>query len=108
MSKITKNNNESRELLKKLSLQVKPLVDAGEFNTINEALIQVIYKEQGEKYQKFHEWKAQGYTILKGSKAFPVWAQPRKINLKKEETEEEIEYFPICYLFNENQVKKLD
>ena len=109
MSNLEKKN-ETRDTLKKLSQQVKPLVDQGQFNTVNEALIEIMYRQYGEKYQKFTDWKAQGYTILKGSKGFPVWAQPLKITRKKEESEqdEEGEYFPICYLFNENQVRKLD
>lgn len=100
--------NEVREQLKGLSNELKPLVKAGEFSTVNEAIIEVAYKSpEHQEFKKFNEWKKLGFTILKGSKAFPVWAQPVK-GKKKEELEEgkEFEFFPICFLFSNNQVRR--
>jgi hypothetical protein len=102
--------NEAREQLKTLSNQLKPLVKAGEFNTVNEALIEVAYKSpEHQEFKKFWDWKKEGYTILKGSKAFPIWAQPIK-GKKKEAIEEgaEFEFFPICFLFSNSQVRRLE
>lgn len=100
--------NEVREQLKALSTQLKPLVKAGEFNTVNEAIIETAYKSaEHQEFKKFNEWKKLGFTILKGSKAFAVWAQPVK-GKKKVEVEEgkEFEFFPICFLFSNNQVRR--
>lgn len=102
--------NEVREHLKQLSTQLKPLVKAGEFNSVNEAIINVAYKTpEHQEFKKFNDWKKAGYTILKGSKAFAVWAQPVK-GKKKQEVEEgkEFEFFPICFLFSNNQVRRAE
>lgn len=102
--------NEVREQLKELSNQLKPLVKAGEFNTVNEAIIETTYKSaEHQEFKKFWDWKNAGYTILKGSKAFPIWAQPIK-GKKKVEIEEgkEFEFFPICFLFSNAQVRRIE
>jgi hypothetical protein len=102
--------NEVREQLKTLSTQLKPLVKAGEFNNVNEALIEVAYKTpEHQEFKKFWDWKKAGYTILKGSKAFAVWAQPIKGKKKEEAKEgEEFDFFPICFLFSNAQVRRIE
>ncbi|MCK6611553.1 MAG: hypothetical protein L6Q78_10995 [Bacteroidia bacterium] len=100
----------SRKQLKQLSEQLKPLKDSGEIETINEGLIRFCYtNEEHNDFKKFNEWKRLGFTIVKGSKGFPVWAQP--VAAKKQEAQEkaaeEYEFFPICYLFSNAQVRRL-
>lgn len=85
--------------------------------TINEILLSMIYETDGAtEFNTFGQWKELGYTILKGSKAFVIWGQPRTGNEKKEETdkaaesegEDEYSFFPVCYLFSDKQVRKIE
>jgi len=107
-----KNENylENRKKLKELSNEVKPAVKGGEFPTVNEALKELIYKEENPEisaFNSFKNWKAQGKMILKGSKAFLFWGMP--VKGKKQESAEaepdEFSFFPLCYLFADTQVK---
>lgn len=99
---------DTRQQLKAISQTLKPLVKAGQFTNLNEALIQVAYKnETHQEFKTFNQWKKDGYTILKGSKAFPVWAQPVKSTKPKEgASPEDYEFFPVCYLFSNAQVRR--
>ena len=68
------------------------------------------------EFNTFAQWKELGYTILKGSKAFVIWGQPRTGNENKEETDtkrgegedDEYSFFPVCYLFSDKQVRKVE
>ena len=105
-----KNDNylKNRETLKQLSSTVKPLVKEGEYSTVNEAIKELIYKEQHPEiteFNTFRSWKAQGKKILKGSKAFLFWGMPVKAKRQDEGKEpDEFSYFPLCYLFANTQV----
>ena len=68
----------------------------------------------------FKEWKEAGYIVRKGEKALLIWGMPitsklekqRIEQLKKQGKEKEAkakeDFFPLCYLFAENQVHKLE
>lgn len=90
---------------------------------LNYFIVKYIYTPQGEKkeFKTFHEWKAEGASVKKGEKAFLIWGQPRKGVKYGEETEQatntpkepqteaeklarEYDFFPLCYLFSEDQV----
>lgn len=83
--------------------------------TVNQMLMMTVYNPKNDKiYKKFNEWKAEGKTILKGSKSIAVWSQPLgklqadKAKEKGEELqtdEEMMKFFPMCYLFSNLQVK---
>ncbi len=110
MQNSVNNKNEARQQLKTISQQLKPLVKAGEYNNLNEALIQVAYKsDTHQEFKTFNQWKREGFTILKGSKAFAVWAQPVKATKAKEGANpEDFEFFPVCYLFSNAQVRRTE
>lgn len=99
---------DTRQQLKAISQQLKPLVKAGEFTNLNEALIKVAYKSEAhQEFKTFNQWKREGFTIIKGSKAFAVWAQPVKGSRAKEgASPEDYEFFPVCYLFSNAQVRR--
>ena len=90
-------------------------------------------EEGTTEFKKFNEWKSEGYTIKKGSKAFPVWSQPTKREKKEQDgetasapaptpalmenadgageedsTHGERERFNMCYLFSNLQVTRRD
>lgn len=102
-----------RKELSELSRAVAPLVEQGQFENINSAIIQTIYKKEGhEEFKTFDQWKEQGFSVKKGEKAFYIWAKP--LNALKEEkegaapeTEEGAKFFPLCFLFSNKQVRRL-
>ena len=101
---------ENRKNLISLSKLARMLIEIGEADSVNDGLLTLYDKEQGQicEYNTFHQWKDKGYTILKGSKAFSVWGQPRNASQTPEGAEEpeEYKYWPVCYLFSELQVTK--
>ena len=87
--------------------------------TINYILLRYVYNNGAElRYETFKEWKAQGATIKKGAKATVIWGQPRKGAIMPDnenipanvdasndsEDMQEYEFFPLCFLFSENDV----
>jgi len=121
MSKYNKNLSrleearQRREVLKSISKKARILREhRPEFEdwTINEILMAVLYNRKGDReFKKFREWKEEGFTIKKGEKGFMLWAQPLS-ELKKKEGQEpdpeadESSFFPVCYLFSNEQVIK--
>ena len=98
---------------------------------LNYFILKYVYapaEEGTTDFKKFNEWKKEGYTIKKGSKAFPVWSQPTKREKKEEDgetapvptpalmenadgsenggTRHERERFNMCYLFSNLQVTR--
>lgn len=98
-----------RQELKEISQPLKPMVKDGLFETLNEAIIECLYKRDGhEVFRTFEAWKKDGFSIVKGSQAFVVWGRPQTMTKPepKAEGEEEREFFPIAYLFSNKQVVK--
>ena len=104
-----------------------------EAQPLNYFILKFVYapaEEGTTEFKKFNEWKNEGYTIKKGSKAFPVWSQPTKREKKAQEgesepapvwmenadgttgeegsTHSERERFNMCYLFSNLQVTRRD
>lgn len=115
---------ERRAELKTLSYQLKKAVQAGaippsEDGTIN-GLLRAMYAQQGHTELKtFDEWKAAGYIVRKGQKAFLLWGRPRKHNTDKEaatagednepqDSAQQEDFFPVCYVFSQLQVHAID
>lgn len=77
---------------------------------LNQYILNTYKQQTGCKtFLTFKKWKEQGYTIIKGSKGFPIFSRPiGKIKQEKgkEASQEEFSYFGTAILFNENQVKK--
>ena len=101
---------QKRERLRKLSQAVKPLVEEGEYETINEALHNEIYLPEGhETLNTFNGWKKEGYRIKKGEKGLLFWGKPRDLSKNEEgEDEKEDTFYPISYLFSNLQVTKME
>ena len=104
-----------------------------EAQPLNYFILKFVYapaEEGTTEFKKFNEWKNEGYTIKKGSKAFPVWSQPTKREKKEQDgesepapvwmenadgttgeegsTHSERERFNMCYLFSNLQVTRRD
>ena len=106
--------NPRRLELVKLSRVFKPLVEAGKFAKVNDAIV-AYYKQQTGKqeFRTFKGWKDAGYNVIKGSTGFPIWACPRPMGSGERqesapaelaETGEGPAWFPVCYLFHDGQV----
>jgi len=80
--------------------------------TINFMLLNFIYDTGGAKeFKTFMQWKHEGATIKKGEKALIVWGQPlgsRAEDEGKAPEDSDSLFFPLCYLFSENQVRKAE
>lgn len=101
-------SKQARESLKALSGPAKLLVQMGAFDTVNEAIIETVYSsKEHQVFKTFNEWARQGFKVVKGSKAFAVWAKPKQAqNHDKAKEGDEYKYFPICYLFSNAQVER--
>ena len=113
---------EKRQALRDLSNSLKATKEldptfAPDAITVND-LLTYYYKLKGHTELKtFKEWINAGYCVRKGETAFLLWATPiaRK---KKEETEKskptteeekgKEDFFPICCVFSNQQVSKLE
>lgn len=113
--------NEAKSMAQAMFLESQPL---------NYFILNFVYapaEEGTTEFKKFNEWKQEGCTIKKGSKAFPVWSQPTKREKKEqdgetasapapammenangedngEESRSGRERFNMCYLFSNLQV----
>lgn len=102
---------EKREFLKLLSKSAAIYVEQGTFETVNDAIINTVYKNDIHKFFKtFNQWKADGFFVKKGEKAFVVWGRPTKEQetekSKEETTEQEGKFFPLAFLFSNAQVEE--
>lgn len=98
-------------MLKELSAPFRAAVKLGSIETVNEGLRRM-YADQGHSELKtFHQWKQEGKRVKKGEHALLLWARPKRIPkpqdmpVKNENEDDEMNYFPICYVFSQNQVQ---
>lgn len=110
--------NPRRAELSALSMQVRPLVKAGQYDNVNEAILALYSEETGvREWHTFQDWKQRGRYVKKGEKAFPIWATPRARKpeggggnlgalaaLSGAEPQGK-PWFPVCYLFHAGQVE---
>jgi hypothetical protein len=98
----------NRTALIQISAGLRVLVKAGAIDSVNEGLKEIYEKSDPkiDEFKTFWQWKDEGYTINKGSKAFLIWGQPRKGSQIAEGSDEPDEYsfWPLCYLFANTQV----
>lgn len=104
------------------SKAVRPLVEAGEFERVNDALMSMYsdmlgFTSDRDDWNTFAGWKAKGYKVTKGSKSTVIWGSKRKATVKDSEAEatasaeekaeaKKFAFFPTCNLFHISQVEK--
>ena len=89
-----------------MMLEMNP--DAGK--NLNDVILNKMYKNtEHTEFSTFKGWKEKGFKVKKGSKSFFIWSKPRKVEKKKEGTDEKDEFnmFGIAYLFSNSQVEPL-
>lgn len=115
MSKDTKTTRKEQYLINRkglitLSKVVRRMVKEGMYDSVNEGIKETYMESDPEisEFKTFNQWKEDGCTIKKGSKAYIIWGQPREVSQVPEGSEEpeEFKYWPLCYLFANTQVFK--
>lgn len=107
----TSEHKEKREALKLLSKAVKPLVKEGQYDSVNEALIDLFYRQdENTEFHTLYDWSKKGYKVKKGSKAFVIWGSPRELKRTEPAAEQDEDrkedFYPFCYLFSNAQVER--
>jgi len=76
-------------------------------NSLNDFL-KVDYREQtgAETFATFEQWKAQGKSVKKGERGFPIWSKPRKVEVKTETGTQTVTRYSLAYIFHEGQVRE--
>jgi len=114
-----KASKAKRQALVALSQAVKPLVEAGEFENVNSALIAHYSEAHGvseEDWGTFKTWQEKGLAVVKGSKGSTIWGRKRKIEVKNAEIEENatdeeketakaMKFYPTATIFHIGQVE---
>ncbi len=102
-------HKEKREILKELSkiAKIRMSMDC-EGMKVNEILINEFYTDEDNyEFKTFHDWLKEGKKVRKGEKAFLIWGKPRTKEKETKTEEEKEEFYPICYLFSNNQVENV-
>jgi hypothetical protein len=98
---------EYRDMLKALSQEVYDFVESGTFPTVNEALMEIMYKDGPHwEFKSFRQWRKEGFMVKAGEKPFLLWGKPKDIELL-EESEIAPKFFPLVYLFSNAQVEPM-
>lgn len=101
--------NPKRLELIQISNDVKPLVTMGEFENVNEAIIETCYKTAtAREFETYNGWLAKGFRVKKGSKGKVIWGRPRR-GQKTEvvESDETYKFFPMAFLFSNEDVEPM-
>ncbi len=98
-----------RQALKEMSAQVKPLVEQGKFEKLNQAIVETFYKKGAHQdFKTFNQWKYEGFAVQKGEKAVFVWGKPLSAQAQERGeklADDESDFYPLCFLFSNAQVK---
>lgn len=103
-------NESIKEKRKQLSLLTKdlaPLVTAGQFDSINTAIIAHYSQATNTPktdFKTFKQWKRDGFFVRKGEKSFPIWGSPIGDNQGNSDNGK---FFPLCFLFGKHQVEPI-
>ena len=78
---------------------------------INDLIKETYYVQAGtDDFRTFTDWHEAGFKIKRGEKGWIIWAQKRSVanpgqSPQDGEMVDEYQFFPTCYLFNNNQVE---
>lgn len=83
--------------------------------SVNDKIMNFIYNPKNNlEFRSFRNWKEQGYTVKKGSKAFLLWGQPINKNAESKDdlhnvndADNEDIFFPLAFIFSSDQVLKI-
>lgn len=82
--------------------------------TINEIVLSWYKEESGaNEFNSFYQWKQKGFSVKKGEKAYLLWAKRKNATTKtevkenEEPHEEDYMFYPLAYLFSDQQVEEI-
>ncbi len=107
---MTNEMKEKREQLKAISRLMQQMVKAGQFDSVNKGLVDMYKNEGHTEIHSFKKWLELGFVVRKGEKALLLWGQPRQAPNQQKKTEgdkDEFSFFPLAYVFSQNQVENL-
>jgi hypothetical protein len=107
---MTDEMKEKREGLKAISRLIQQLVKAGQYESVNEGLVDMYAKQGHTEIHSFKKWMEQGYIVRKGEKALLLWGEPKKAFNQEKQTEgekDEFKFFPLAYVFSQKQVEPM-
>lgn len=106
--------NPKREKLIALSIEAKFIQQTEHPDkSINQILIDSYATRPEQVFRTFKSWMKNGYVVKEGEKAFLVWGKKLKTatvesnGQEQEEEEDDYNFFPIAYVFSDEQVKPL-
>lgn len=92
----------------------RQLVEMGEYDSINEALVAFYTTGENREFNMFAQWLKLGYVVKKGEHCrFPVWGQPVDKNKPGAQAQAEAaateddstRYWPMVHLYSNAQVE---
>lgn len=107
----------SRELRAQLlanSAAARLLMEMGEADSVNEALVEMYTTAEHQEFNMFGQWLKLGYAVKKGERCrFPVWGQPVDKNKPGAQPQPDAaaseddttKFWPMAYLFSNAQVE---
>tara|TARA_R110002050_G_scaffold69507_2_gene150354 strand:- start:30192 stop:30572 length:381 start_codon:yes stop_codon:yes gene_type:complete len=112
-SKLNAVSLKAKELREKLIEQADTPEKAETYAkmSINEIIVQFFYKtDKDNVFKTFKTWLKDGHAVRKGEKAFLLWGRKNQETQKPngETQTEELEFFPITYVFSNNQVDPIN
>jgi len=99
--------NEKRAALIALSNALKPLVKMGEFECVNDAIVDSYKTLTAREFETYNGWLDRGFKVRKGSKGKPVWGKPKQSRKTAQVEGDEYKYFPMAFLFSNEDVEPL-
>ena len=113
LTEMQANARARRQALKNLCNTLQAAAKAAGMEETPNELLREYYAQAGHTELKtFEEWKQAGFYIRKGEKAILLWGHPKPSRQAKEaakqagkpEEEAENDFYPLAYLFSNQQV----
>ena len=113
LTEMQANARARRQALKNLCNTLQAAAKAAGMEESPNELLREYYAQAGHTELKtFEEWKQAGFYIRKGEKAILLWGHPKPSRQAKEaakqagkpEEEAENDFYPLAYLFSNQQV----
>ncbi len=90
-----------RASLKVLTQSLRPKITAGEFKTVNDALLESYATAKHTIFNTYEGWIKAGKVVKKNSRPFLIWGRPVE---RTDEYGKSYTYFPVRYLYSNAQV----
>lgn len=107
---MTQEMKAKRQQLKEHSRIIQMAVKSGQFESINEGLVEMYQQDGHTEIHSFRGWLTKGFAVRKGEKALLLWGQPKQSQKQEQEAnteEDKTQFWPLAYVFSQKQVEPL-